>query len=153
MMNGKTIAEWGMFPSKIGVVGSRRRNKLSDFKKVYRKLDDIYRAGSGDIIVSGLCRKGADYFALLIVRGYDLPHMWFPVDERKVDAAKGIDRKWAYARAAYDRNTDIARNSDILIACVAADRKGGTEDTIRKFLRFQKMKEKQAIALGRLILL
>jgi len=134
----------------IGVVGSRRRNNLSDFKKVYRKLNEYY--ATGDVIVSGLCKEGADNFAKLIVEGYNLPHLWFPVDLRLLEGAKGINRRWAYAKAEYLRNGDIALNSDILIACVASDRKGGTEDTIRKFLRLQKMKEPEAIKRGKLIL-
>ena len=34
--------------------------------------------------------------------------------------------------AGFYRNTFIARDSDILIALVAEDRKGGTEDTLKK---------------------
>jgi len=37
-------------------------------------------------------------------------------------------------------NTYIARDSDILIACVSKDRKGGTEDTIKKYLKLGKNK-------------
>ena len=40
--------------------------------------------------------------------------------------------------AGYARNTDIARDSDILIAVVNKDRKGGTEDTIKKATRMGK---------------
>jgi hypothetical protein len=39
----------------------------------------------------------------------------------------------AYAKINYARNTQIAEKVSVLIACVASDRKGGTEDTIRKF--------------------
>jgi hypothetical protein len=39
------------------------------------------------------------------------------------------------------RNTTIADLSNILIACVAKDRTGGTEDTIRKFLKHKSEKE------------
>ena len=38
--------------------------------------------------------------------------------------------------AGFTRNTDIARDADVLIACVAKDRTGGTEDTIRKWRKF-----------------
>ena len=37
--------------------------------------------------------------------------------------------------AGFARNTTIAEDADILIACVAGDRKGGTEDTIKTFLK------------------
>ena len=43
--------------------------------------------------------------------------------------------RWAYAEINYARNTLIARDADDLIAVVAEDRKGGTEDTIKKFLK------------------
>ena len=43
--------------------------------------------------------------------------------------------RWAYAEINYARNTLIARDADELIAVVAEDRKGGTEDTIKKFLK------------------
>ena len=45
---------------------------------------------------------------------------------------------FSYAKANYERNTLIARDSDVLIAVVAPDRKGGTEDTIKKWNRFHK---------------
>jgi hypothetical protein len=32
----------------------------------------------------------------------------------------------------------FARDADVLIACAAPDRKGGTEDTIRKYLKLGK---------------
>ena len=39
--------------------------------------------------------------------------------------------------AGFVRNGDIAKDSDVLIACVAPDRTGGTEDTIKKFLKLK----------------
>ncbi len=50
--------------------------------------------------------------------------LWFPANWKKFGRAAG-----------FIRNTDIAENSDILIACVSKDRTGGTEDTIKKFLK------------------
>ena len=47
--------------------------------------------------------------------------------------------------AGFVRNGDIANNSDVLIACVAKDRKGGTEDTIGKFLAKLELSEQEAI--------
>ena len=46
--------------------------------------------------------------------------------------------KWGlYKKSApIKRNTPVAKKSDIVIACVAKDRTGGTEDTIKKFKRF-----------------
>ena len=36
---------------------------------------------------------------------------------------------------------DIAEKSDVLVACVTKDRTGGTEDTIKKFLKKQPIGE------------
>ena len=40
--------------------------------------------------------------------------------------------------AGFIRNTLIAEDCDVLIACVAEDRKGGTEDTIKKVKALEK---------------
>ena len=58
-----------------------------------------------------------------------------------------------YGRGAgFVRNTDIATGSDYLIACVAPDRKGGTEDTVRKFCKKLGLTEEEAIVTGWLVL-
>lgn len=107
---------------KIGIIGSRRRNTFDDFKKVKKAFFQIY--AQGDSIVSGGCPKGGDRFAENIARNNSIPILIFKAD-------------WDLGRhAGFLRNTDIARESDILIACVASNREGGTEDTIRKFIGF-----------------
>jgi len=107
----------------IGIVGSRRRNTEEDFYKVYDQFTQLYK--SNDIICSGLCPAGADYFAVLIAKKFKLETLWFPANWDKHGKAAG-----------FIRNTDIAKASDILIACVHIDRTGGTEDTIKKFIKF-----------------
>jgi len=52
----------------------------------------------------------------------NIPTKIYPADWKKYGKASG-----------FIRNDDIAKDSDVLIACVADDRKGGTEDTIKKF--------------------
>jgi hypothetical protein len=109
----------------IGVIGTRSRNTLEDYIKVHKKFHEYYKPG--DSICSGLCPKGGDRFAVAIANKLDLPkdkRMWFPANWKKFGRAAG-----------FTRNTDIAENSDILIACVSKDRTGGTEDTIKKFLK------------------
>ena len=110
----------------IGVVGTRRRDKEEDFQEVWKAFGEVYE--EGDSICSGLCPKGGDRFAVIIANRLGLPNdkrMWFPPDWKK------------YGRfAGFIRNTPIAENSDILIACVSEDRTGGTEDTIKKFKKF-----------------
>ena len=122
-------------PKTIGIVGSRRRNTRADFNKVRAALLSIYRVG--DSLVSGGCPKGADHFATQLAHEMGIPlHDWLP-DRSKLDPelmCRGLVRA-AHAKVNYARNTLIARDAEILIACVAEDRKGGTEDTIKKFKR------------------
>jgi len=109
----------------IGIVGSRRRNYFNDYLKVYNQFIALYK--DGDTICSGLCPEGADAFAVHIAYLFNTKTLWFPADWNKHGRIAG-----------FLRNTDIAKNSDVLIACVAEDRTGGTEDTIKKFIKFHK---------------
>ena len=131
----------------IGVVGSRGRDSEEDFKLVEKAFLKIYK--EGDAICSGLCPKGGDRFAVILADKLKLAHnkrIWFPAkwDDLKAPNALIKYNKWGKpynARAGFARNTDIARESDPLIACVSKDRKGGTEDTIKKWRGFHKEKE------------
>ena len=111
----------------IGIIGSRRRDSQEDFELVKVAFLRVFEPG--DTICSGLCPKGGDRFAVILAKEYDPNPLWFPAE-------------WdTYGRSAgFKRNADIAWESDVLIACVAEDRKGGTEDTIKKFLRKGNMK-------------
>ena len=109
----------------IGIVGSRRRCSENDFRLVEEEFLKVYK--EGDIICSGLCPPGADRFAVILSQKYHTGTLWFPPDWARYGRGAGIMR-----------NTDIAKNSDILIACTADDRTGGTEDTIRKYLKLGK---------------
>ena len=111
----------------IGIVGSRRRDTQSDFEAVESKFLELYNPG--DTICSGLCKTGADRFAVVLAEKYQTKKLWYPANWARYGRGAGLVR-----------NTDIARDSDILIACVASDRTGGTEDTIRKYLKFGKTK-------------
>lgn len=104
----------------IGIIGSRGRNSIDDFCAIEKALLKIYRLG--DTIISGGCPKGADHFAEMFSTKYDIPIRIICADWETYGFAAG-----------FIRNSDIARESDILIACVAKNRKGGTEDTIKKF--------------------
>jgi hypothetical protein len=105
----------------IGVVGSRRRDSDRDFQLV--KAEIIKHLKPGDRLVSGGCPRGGDRFAEIVAKKLGLCIIIFYPDW------EGLGR-----RAGFERNTYIARDSDVLIACVAPDRTGGTEDTVRKFL-------------------
>lgn len=145
----------------IGIIGSRRRNTIKDFWDVYNRFKSLYFPG--DIIVSGGCPQGGDRFAEIIsyfgttltdldsasietylnVKNFysintDLPSdMKIPIKIYYPDKSKlpAHPQRYHFAQINYERNTLIANNSDILIACVSEDRRGGTEDTIKKFLK------------------
>ena len=109
---------------KIGIIGTRRRNSSEAFKKIKEAFFEVYE--DGDYLVSGGCPKGGDRCAEKLAKDYGIPIViYFP--------------KWKkYGKGAgFVRNADIADNSDCLIACVSKDRTGGTEDTIKKFLKKQ----------------
>jgi len=117
----------------IGIIGSRRRNTQNDCDLIEKQLINILNSGTFDTfqIVSGGCPKGGDRFAEVLAKKHNLDIIIYPADWKK--HGKG---------AGFIRNTDIARESDVLIACVSVDRTGGTEDTIRKFLKMKNYSDK-----------
>ena len=106
---------------KIGIVGTRRRDTANDRLAVTQQFFEIYEYG--DWIVSGGCPEGGDRFAEVIAKDNGIPIIIFYPNWKKYGKVAG-----------FIRNTDIADHSDRLIACTAPDRKGGTEDTIHKYL-------------------
>ena len=113
---------------KIGIIGTRRRDNPAAFKAVETKFLQLYE--EGDWIVSGGCGKGGDRFAEVIAKKYGIPILIFYPNWKKNGRGAGLVR-----------NTDIAENSDIIIACVANDRTGGTEDTIKKYVKASLMED------------
>lgn len=122
------IAKGGVtdtMPKTIGIVGSRRRDTRQDYEILVRVFDSIYQIG--DWIVSGGCWKGADRFAEMIADERHIPIIILNADWDKHGKAAGPIR-----------NTDIAQWSSVLLAMVASDRTGGTEDTVRKMEQLQR---------------
>lgn len=116
----------------IGIIGTRKRNTSSAFNKIKEVFDEIYEDGSW--IVSGGCPKGADRYAEQLAKSQGLT---------LVTAYPNYKR---YGRGApIIRNGHIANIADVIIACVmnpedgidaVLERKsGGTEDTLRKFVK------------------
>ena len=104
----------------IGIIGSRRRNSRNDYFDVVRAFEESYE--SGDHIVSGGCAQGGDAFAEKIAKSLQVGITIYYAEWNRLGRSAG-----------FVRNANIAEDADILIACVAADRTGGTEDTIKKF--------------------
>lgn len=104
----------------IGVIGSRRRTGSADCTLIRKAIMAVYE--EGDYLVSGGCPTGADHFAEYVAKTDQIPI--------KIHYAKWTKKGRG---AGFIRNGDIANEADILIACVAPDRMGGTEDTIKKF--------------------
>lgn len=116
---------------KVGIVGTRRRDTSADYVAVERAFERFHGGAWPELsptwIISGGCPKGGDRFAQQIAKKYGLPITIFYPDWRRFGKGAG-----------FVRNDDIAAACDVLIACVALDRTGGTEDTIRKVERLGK---------------
>ena len=120
---------------KIGIVGSRDRGTHEDFAKINRALlvvmdklieiEDSHKPKYGEVfLVSGGCRYGADWYASNLAEDLGIPMITYYAEW------KALGKK-----AGPIRNTLIAKESDILIAC-PSDNSKGTVDTIAKFKKF-----------------
>jgi len=136
---------------KIGIVGSRRRNSDEDYNKLIYTFDrivgeflSIYFGQLEVTIVTGDCDEGGDKFAREMADEYKCI-----LDEKKIkhpQTGEEMDfknhKRFPYLTMCgifYSRNEEIAKEPlDYLIALVAPDRKGGTENTIRHFRRLHK---------------
>jgi hypothetical protein len=110
---------------KIGIIGSRRRNTEEDLKLTTETFHKLQKEYPDATIVSGGATKGGDHFAEIIACLDKVPIEIFYADWQQFGRIAG-----------FMRNTDIAKESNILVACVHQSRTGGTEDTIKKFKKF-----------------
>ena len=105
---------------KIGIVGTRKRNTEDDFKLCEREFLRIYE--DGDELVSGGCYLGADKFCEIIAKKFTIPIKIYYANWNKYGKSAG-----------FKRNTNIAEDSDVIIALLPKDAHSyGTEDTIKK---------------------
>jgi len=104
----------------IGIIGSRCRCSRRDFGAVAAKFWEVYEPG--DWICSGGCSRGADAWARELSRKHGIPYLEFPADWRTHGTTAG-----------FIRNGEIAKHSDILIACPQQGRASGTSDTVEKW--------------------
>lgn len=104
---------------KIGIIGTRSRDSSGAYNKVEAMFLEIYE--EGDMIVSGGCPKGGDRFAEVIAKKFGVPILIFYPNWKRYGGGAGIIR-----------NTNIAKESDVIIACLART-PGGTDNTLEKF--------------------
>lgn len=110
---------------KLGIVGSRQRNSLEDKKIIKERILEL----KPSMLISGGCAVGADKFAEDFAEELGIPiTIFYP----KLIRDKTYPQQ-DIVKAMYARNKQIALESDYLIALVAPDRKGGTENTIHYF--------------------
>lgn len=110
---------------RFGVVGSRRRR---DRGSVIAYIDSLPASA---IVISGGA-KGPDTWAAEAARARGLA-----VVEHLPDLA-GVTSRHEATRRYYARNRLIAEDCDELVAFVAPDRRGGTENTIKHAIELGK---------------
>lgn len=105
---------------KVAIVGSRRRTDRETVEILVGAL------GHDVVVVSGGCR-GPDQWAAEAARKRGLE----VVEHLPALPDKGAPR-WAFTRAYHARNQAVVDDADRVVALIAPDRTGGTEDTIRR---------------------
>jgi predicted Rossmann fold nucleotide-binding protein DprA/Smf involved in DNA uptake len=111
---------------RYGIVGSRRRRDLGAVVAFVNGLDP------GAEVISGGCR-GVDTWAVRAAQERGLR----TIVHLPALPPAGSPRH-LFAKAYHARNEQIASDCDVLVAFVAADRRGGTEHTIRAARRLGK---------------
>jgi hypothetical protein len=127
---------------KIIIIGSRRRDAPDDYKTVWQEFRKWYEPG--DIIVSGGCPKGGDRFAEVIASKLNMNEENGQLIIHLPKKPPQGSPRYVWAKAMYERNTVVANEAEadtVVIACVSPDRKGGTEDTLKKIKRKKVLKE------------
>lgn len=103
---------------KYGIVGSRRWVNAEEVFRFVKSLPPE------SIIVSGGC-KGVDTWAEKTAISIGLKTIVFKPE------LSNCKMRYEFTKAYYARNELIAKECDVLVAFVAKDRKGGTENTIK----------------------
>jgi len=104
---------------KYGIVGSRSRTDKEVVTAFVRSLP------AGSIVISGGCH-GVDTWAEKAAQSVGIETRIFLPDKA------GCGHRWEFTKAFHARNQLIAEECDILVAFVSKDRKGGTEDTVKR---------------------
>lgn len=110
---------------RIAIVGSRSRSDPETVDRFVRALPP------DSVIISGGA-LGPDTWAAASARRYGLPLV------EHIPDLSGVRGRGEATRRYYARNQKIAEDCDRLVALISHDRKGGTEDTIRRAERLGK---------------
>lgn len=110
---------------KIAIVGSRTREDKQLVIDYVNSLNNTVK------VISGGC-EGVDTWAINQAEAIGLSWKVFFPD---LSGARTYHEK---CERYYDRNSKVAKFSDIVVAFVADDRKGGTENTIKWAKKFNK---------------
>jgi len=114
----------------VAIVGARTRNSHEDYLLVENAFLNLQSPDAK--IISGGAKKGGDKFAKRIAEKYGVE---FDDKSYTPDFSNGYN-PWLYR----ERNDRIAKDADILIACVdpmtVTHQTGGTNYTIRKFKEY-----------------
>lgn len=104
---------------RVGIVGSRRCTNRNAVESL------VWRLPEGTVVVSGGA-KGPDKWAEIAAKARRLDTLIFLPDLGNVRHRGEVTRRY------YERNQTVVDHCDVLHAFVSEDRKGGTEDTIRR---------------------
>lgn len=104
---------------KIAVIGSRRR---LDRDSVVAFVNGL---APEVVVISGACR-GPDRWAVEAAKARGLATEEFEPD------LVGCKQRHDFTKRYYERNQRVIDACDSVVAFVASDRKGGTEDTIKR---------------------
>jgi len=111
---------------KLGIVGSRQRCSKEDWELLFKRVVEL----KPSMIISGGCAVGADNFAEEFARKLGIPiTIFYP----RLGEKRWVLSQQEIVKLMYARNKQIAWESDYLIALVAPNRRGGTENTIKHF--------------------
>lgn len=96
-------------------------------------LFSIEKEGNSYSFVSGGCPKGADKFAEVIAKELNIAIKIFYPDNSLLTTKSKSD----YTKMYYARNLLIAKYSDELIALPLVGKAGGTDYTIKQFVKLK----------------
>ena len=109
-------------PLRVAIIGSRRRQDRAAVEAFVATLP-------GDAVVISGGAPGPDRFAEAAAQARGLPVVVHRPDLASVRSYPDAARRY------HARNQRIVDDADLVVAFVAPDRKGGTEDAIRRARR------------------